>query len=159
MARICTTCRSKPGRSPATCPLRWGVAWPIRFKPVRRLSRGAKLRAAGIARGAFPWRQAKCAAPQARRREGLKPNGRDGKDGTGHSPKARRRIAPTRSPPAFFTTCAGLRRRSSRPKKTRCRQSRHQSDHYQCFQVRCLEEYSERSWQCPSRAQCYQQRH
>ena len=26
------------------------------------------------------------AAPQARRREGLKPNGRDGKDGTGRSP-------------------------------------------------------------------------
>jgi hypothetical protein len=26
----------------------------------------------------------------------LKPNGRDGKDGTGRSPKARRRIAPTR---------------------------------------------------------------
>ncbi|EQB8041404.1 hypothetical protein [Aeromonas hydrophila] len=29
-------------------------------------------------------------------REGLKPNGRDGKDGTGRSPKARRCIAPTR---------------------------------------------------------------
>lgn len=28
-------------------------------------------------------------------REGLKPNGRDGKGGTGRSPKARRRIAPT----------------------------------------------------------------
>src|SRR3546814_4210585 len=27
-------------------------------------------------------------APQARRREGLKPNGRDSKDGTGHSPKS-----------------------------------------------------------------------
>ncbi|MBZ0106760.1 MAG: hypothetical protein K8H84_14185 [Sulfuricella denitrificans] len=36
------------------------------------------------------------ATPQARRREGLKPNGRDGKGGTGRSPKARRRIAPTR---------------------------------------------------------------
>ncbi len=39
------------------------LAWPIRLKPVRRLSRGAKLRAAGIARGAFPWRQAERAAP------------------------------------------------------------------------------------------------
>jgi hypothetical protein len=55
-------------------------------------SRGAKHRAAGIARRAFPWRQAKRAAPQARRREGLKPNGRDGKVGTGRSPKARRRM-------------------------------------------------------------------
>ena len=32
--------------------------------------------------------QAKRAAPQARRREGLKPNGRDGKDGTGRSPES-----------------------------------------------------------------------
>jgi len=31
-------------------------------------SRGAKHRAAGIARRTFPWRQAKRAAPQARRR-------------------------------------------------------------------------------------------
>ena len=60
-------------------------------------SRGAKHRAAGIARRAFPWRQAKRAAPQARRREGLKPNGRDSEVGTGRSPKARRRCAPTRS--------------------------------------------------------------
>ena len=51
-------------------------------------SRGAKPRAAGIARRAFPWRQAQCAAPQVRRREGLKPNGRDGKDGTGRSPES-----------------------------------------------------------------------
>jgi hypothetical protein len=28
------------------------------------------------------------AAPQVRRREGLKPNGRDGKDGTGRSPQS-----------------------------------------------------------------------
>ena len=58
--------------------------------------RGAKLSAAGMGLAPTPWRQAKRAAPQARRREGLKPNGRDGKDGTGRSPKARRRIAPTR---------------------------------------------------------------
>ena len=45
----------------------------------------------------FPWRQAKRAAPQARRREGSKPDGRDGEVGTGRSPKARRRCAPTRS--------------------------------------------------------------
>jgi len=32
-----------------------------------------------------------CAAPQARRREGLKPNGRDDNVDTGRSPKARRR--------------------------------------------------------------------
>jgi len=71
-----------------------GLADPA--QPVRRSLRGAKHRAAGIARRAFPWRQAKRAAPQARRREGLKPNGRDGKGGTGRSPKARRRVAPAR---------------------------------------------------------------
>ena len=67
-----------------------GLADPA--QPVRRPLRGAKLRAAGIARRAFPWRQAQRAAPQARRREGLKPNGRDGEVapdavggvGTGH---------------------------------------------------------------------------
>ena len=72
-------------------------------QPVRRSLRGAKHRAAGIARRAFPWRQAKRAAPQARRREGLKPNGRDGKGGTGRSPKARRRIAPTRPGRSIFS--------------------------------------------------------
>ena len=71
-----------------------GLADPA--QPVRRSLRGAKHRAAGIARRAFPWRQAKRAAPQARRREGLKPNGRDSEVGTGRSPKARRRFAPTR---------------------------------------------------------------
>ncbi|HHL0036958.1 TPA: hypothetical protein ACQZK0_005245 [Enterobacter mori] len=40
--------------------------------------------------------QAKRAAPQARRREGSTPNGRDDEDGTGRSPKARRRFTPTR---------------------------------------------------------------
>ena len=65
-------------------------------QPVRRCSRGARRGAAGIGRRAFPWRQAKRAAPQARRREGLKPYGRDDTGGTGRSPKARRRIAPTR---------------------------------------------------------------
>ena len=50
----------------------------------------------GDSRKAFPWRQAKRAAPQARRREGLKPNGRDGAAGTGPSPKARRCEAPAR---------------------------------------------------------------
>lgn len=46
-----------------------GLADPA--QPVRRSLRGAKHRAAGIARRAFPWRQAKRAAPQARRREQL----------------------------------------------------------------------------------------
>ena len=36
-------------------------------------------------------------AAGAKVREGLTPNGRDGKDGTGRSPKARRRCAPTRA--------------------------------------------------------------
>ena len=42
-----------------------GLADPA--QPVRRSLRGAKHRAAGIARRAFPWRQAKRAAHQARR--------------------------------------------------------------------------------------------
>ncbi|GAB3359270.1 hypothetical protein GCM10027395_03410 [Giesbergeria sinuosa] len=63
--------------------------WPGRFGAAgSAVSRGAKLCAAGIARKAFPRRQAKVAAPQARRREGLEPNGRDGKDGTGRSPQS-----------------------------------------------------------------------
>lgn len=66
-------------------------------------SRGAKLCAAGIARRAFPWRQAQRAAPQARRREGLTPNGRDSARSTGRSPKARRRIAPTRPGRSIFS--------------------------------------------------------
>lgn len=69
--------------------------WPGRSGAVgSSLSRGAKHRAAGSARRAFPWRQAKRAVPQARRREGLKPNGRDSEVGTGRSPKARRCKAP-----------------------------------------------------------------
>jgi hypothetical protein len=96
-ARFRTTCRSKPKRISHAMSAATG-RWPGRSGAAgSAASRGAKHRAAGIARRAFPWRQAQCAAPQARRREGLKPNGRDGKDGTGRSPKARRRIAPTRS--------------------------------------------------------------
>ena len=66
-----------PACSPAPRPSRRGAGRADPAQPVRRCLRGAKLRAAGIARRAFPWRQAKHAAPQARRREGLKPNGRD----------------------------------------------------------------------------------
>jgi len=80
-----------------SAPPLWAGRWPGRSGAAgSAASRGAKLRAAGIARRAFPWRQAKRAAPQARRREGLKPNGRDSEVGTGRSPKARRRFAPTR---------------------------------------------------------------
>ena len=61
---------------------------------------GRQAQRGGMGLAPIPRRQAKRAAPQARRREGLKPNGRDGKDGTGRSPKARRRIAPTRPRPA-----------------------------------------------------------
>ena len=49
--------------------------------------RGAKHRAAGMGLVPIPWRQAKHAAPQVRRREGLKPNGRDDKGGTGAARK------------------------------------------------------------------------
>ena len=60
------------------------LAWPIRrcrFGDCR----GAKHRAAGIGRRAFPGGK-RSAAPQARRREGLEPDGRDGEVGTGRSP-------------------------------------------------------------------------
>ena len=60
------TCLSKPRRvhpRPAL-PFAGGtLAWPIRRKPVRRYSRGAKPRAAGMGLAPIPWRQAKRAAP------------------------------------------------------------------------------------------------
>ncbi len=65
-----------------------GVFRLIRRKLVRRLHRGAKHSAAGMGVAPIPWRQAQRAAPQTRRREGLKPNGRDSEDGTGRSSKA-----------------------------------------------------------------------
>ncbi len=88
-----------PQRVPACCPpprpSRRGAGQADPAQPGSAASRGAKLCAAGIACRAFPWRQAQRAAPQARRREGLTPDGRDDRGGTGRSPKARRRIAPT----------------------------------------------------------------
>ncbi len=51
-----------------------GLADPA--QPVRRALRGAKHRAAGIARRAFPWRQAKRAAPR-RGRVGITPSRQD----------------------------------------------------------------------------------
>ncbi|GGH49005.1 hypothetical protein SAMN05421875_11549 [Acidovorax soli] len=65
-----------------------GRARPIRCQPVRRYRGGAKHRAAGMGLAPIPWRQVKRAAPQARRREGLEPNGRDGVVGTGRSPQS-----------------------------------------------------------------------
>ena len=113
-ARFHTTCRSKSRRSPQrTAHCGGALAWPIRRKPVRRSCRGAKHSAAGMGLAPIPRRQAKRAAPQARRREGLKPNGRDGKDGTGRSPKARRRIAPTRPRPAGHAAETQPRRTAS----------------------------------------------
>lgn len=72
-ARIRTTCRSKRQRVRQRAAHTAG-RWPGRCGAAGlAVSRGAKPCAAGIARRAFPWRQAKRAAPQARRREGLKP--------------------------------------------------------------------------------------
>ena len=63
--------------------------------PIRRsrfgVFRGAKHRAAGIAEGLSPWRQAKRAAPQARRREGLTPNSSNGEGGAVQSVNAPQR--------------------------------------------------------------------
>jgi len=82
------------------------LAWPIRRSRFGSLEGAPKHRAAGMGLAPIPWRQAKCAAPQARRREGLKPNGRDGKDGTGRSPIARRRTAPARPDRSIFSASA-----------------------------------------------------
>ena len=93
----CNLPQQAPAYLPAAPAPRVGaLIRPIRRSPVRWYRGGTKRSAVGRARRAFPWRQAKRAAPQARRREGLKPNGRDGIGGTGSSPKARRRCAPTR---------------------------------------------------------------
>ena len=80
----------------APWPLRWGAGLADPAQAGSAGYRGAKHRAAGMGLVPIPWRQAKHAAPQVRRREGLKPNGRDSEVGTGRSPKARRRGAPTR---------------------------------------------------------------
>lgn len=70
------------------------LAGPIRHSRFGGIKGRQAVRGADSPQG-FPLEAS--AAPQARRREGLKPNGRDDKDGTGRSPKARRRFAPTRS--------------------------------------------------------------
>jgi hypothetical protein len=67
------------------CPCGGALAGPIRAAG-SAVSRGAKRCAAGRVRRTVPWRQ----APQARRREGSMPNGCDGINGTGRSPRARR---------------------------------------------------------------------
>jgi len=71
-----------------------GMKGAIRHQPVR-CARGAPSLRGGDSPQGFPLEAS--AAPQARRRKGLEPNGRDGKGGTGRSLKARRRFAPSRS--------------------------------------------------------------
>ena len=95
MSRVCLS-SALTRRSPPRCELspladtcRSGAS---RFGSIE----GRQAPRSGDSRKAFPWRQAKRAAPQARRHEGLKPNGRDGAAGTGPSPKARRCEAPAR---------------------------------------------------------------
>ena len=94
-ARTCTTCRSKRQRGRQRSVHRGGaLAGPIRRSRFGRIERRQAARGGDSPQG-FPLEAS--AAPQARRREGLKPNGRDSEVGTGRSPKARRRCAPTRS--------------------------------------------------------------
>ena len=75
------------------CPCGGALAGPIRRSRFGRIERRQAARGGDSPQG-FPLEAS--AAPQARRREGLKPNGRDSEVGTGRSPKARRRSAPTR---------------------------------------------------------------
>ena len=75
---------------PQPCRLRRGAELADPAHAGSAAPRGTKPRAAGRVRGTVPWRQAQRAAPQARRREGSMPNGRDGINGTGRSPRARR---------------------------------------------------------------------
>lgn len=93
-ARFGSTCRSKPGRSP-TSPAQYGGAltWLNRqcqFGSIREVPSYA-WRGWAMRRPPPPRKKA-----SARRREGLKPNSRDGKSSTGRSPKIRRHIVPTR---------------------------------------------------------------
>ena len=69
------------------CSCGGALALPDPALPGRGLQ-GCQACAAGIACRAFPWRQAQRAAPRARRRERIKPHGRDSARSTGRSPKS-----------------------------------------------------------------------
>ena len=94
-AGICTTCRSKRQRvrqRPAYCG--GALAGPIRCSRFGRIE-GRQAARGGDSPQGFPL-EASVARSAVGAKAGLKSNGRDGKGGTGCSPKARRRIAPTR---------------------------------------------------------------
>ena len=89
-----------------------GLADPA--QPVRRSLRGAKHRAAGIARRAFPWRQAKRAAPKARRHgTGRSKRKCAAREGTTH----RRLHGAISSPPAPSSTATARSRQAQRTRK------------------------------------------
>lgn len=83
---------------PPICPPAWGTRahQATQRSELRRSTRLARRGDAGPESKHERIRPAKASA--ARRREGSKPKGRDGDDGTGRSPRAWRRRAPTRSP-------------------------------------------------------------
>jgi hypothetical protein len=99
-----------PACSPAPRPSRRGAGRADPAQPVRR-HRGAPSMRGGDSPQGFPLEASEAPqAPQARRREGLKPNGRDGKDGTGRSPKARRRSSRRH---AHWPSCGPCTRRAA----------------------------------------------
>ena len=106
--------RTPPARSTRTVPTPCGLRYPLRHarqRGGRGHARQPSAASKGAAPGSYgevmqgrmpahePFRPAQASA--ARRREGSKPKGRDGYDGTGHSPRAWRRKAPTRPAPGF----------------------------------------------------------
>ena len=96
------------------------AVWPIRRSRVGGVQ-GRQACAAGIARRAFPWRQAKRAAPQARRyRRRAKQKERCAAPaGTTH----RRQRGAISSPPAPSSTATGRSRQALRTRKPACPRS------------------------------------
>ena len=96
------------------------AVWPIRRSRVGGVQ-GRQACAAGIARRAFPWRQAKCAAPQARRyrRRAQQKERCAAPAGTTH----RRQRGAISSPPAPSSTATGRSRQALRTRKPACPRS------------------------------------
>ena len=68
-------------------PRRGALVGPIQRSRFGRIEGRQAVRGGDSPQG-FPLEARERAAPQARRREGLEPNGRDDKDGTGRSPQS-----------------------------------------------------------------------
>lgn len=107
-------CQVRPVRCQYPCGMLRSPRPTARQREGRRHARQLSAASKGVAPGSYgevmqgrmpdhePFRPEQ--ASGARRREGSKPKGRDGYDGTGRSPRAWRRRAPTRPAPGFTVT-------------------------------------------------------